>query len=152
MRVVKLTKGQYTVFDNVEMYNEIMKHKWCAQWAKDNQSYYAVTSIKHKDKQYTIQLGRFILGLKKGDERICDHINHDTLDNRDDNIRIVSRSENKINQKKSIKGYKERRNGKCEVEVQRNYKKHYVGTFNTPTQARKARVEWIENYNRQSTG
>ena len=52
-----------------------------------------------KDRKY---LHRIIMNAKKGD--VIDHINHDTLDNRRENLRIVTHSENKRN---SLKAYKD---------------------------------------------
>ncbi|MGB9151637.1 MAG: HNH endonuclease [Alphaproteobacteria bacterium] len=51
---------------------------------------------------------RLILGLSAGDPRQIDHINGDTLDNRDENIRICSAAENARNRGKNRNkiGYK----------------------------------------------
>lgn len=43
-------------------------------------------------------LGRFLLGLPKGDKRECEHINPEaTLDYRRSNIRIATRAQNNAN-------------------------------------------------------
>jgi hypothetical protein len=42
----------------------------------------------------TVMLHRFIMGLNKGDKRQVDHRNHDPLDNRKSNLRIVESFEN----------------------------------------------------------
>ena len=47
---------------------------------------------------------RIILGLDIGDKRQGDHRNHNTLDNRRDNLRIVTHQQNGFN-RKSAKGY-----------------------------------------------
>ena len=47
-----------------------------------------------------IHLHRFVLGLDKGtysDDTIVDHINHNPLDNRKENLRVVTKSENALN-------------------------------------------------------
>lgn len=46
----------------------------------------------------TIYMAREILGLKYGDPLQADHINHDLLDNRRSNLRIVTGTQNKENQ------------------------------------------------------
>lgn len=53
-----------------------------------------------------VYMHREILGLSKGDGKIVDHINHDTLDNRKENLRICTKQQNQLNQKA-----KKRKNG-----------------------------------------
>lgn len=77
-------------------------HKWHVQWHNDTKSYYAHCTFylgtfngKPKYKNVTIQT---ILFQTKENEML-DHINHDTLDNRENNIRKSVRSENLKNRK-----------------------------------------------------
>jgi hypothetical protein len=43
------------------------------------------------------------MGIKKGDKRVVDHINHNTLDNRKANLRICTNQQNHFNMlKKSL--------------------------------------------------
>ncbi len=41
-------------------------------------------------------LHRYLMGLEPGDKREVDHINGDTLDNRRENLEIVSAGENRV--------------------------------------------------------
>lgn len=58
------------------------------------------------EKGETIYMHREIMKLKKGDGKYVDHINHDKLDNRKDNLRVCTKSQNQSNQqaKKKLDG------------------------------------------------
>src|SRR5699024_9227123 len=51
-------------------------------------------------------LHRFIMNLPEGDDRVVDHINHNTLDNRKCNLNAVSVHENQQNRLGARKGSK----------------------------------------------
>ena len=46
---------------------------------------------------YNVKLHRLVMDLKRDDGKIVDHINHDKLDNRRENLRVVSHSVNIFN-------------------------------------------------------
>lgn len=60
---------------------------------KNNNHLYVVNS----DRKY---LHRLIVGAEKG--QVVDHINHNTLDNRKDNLKVCTHSENRLNSFKSF--------------------------------------------------
>ncbi len=72
-----------------------------------------------------------------------DHINHDRLDNRKRNLRICTRSENKINRR--FPGYHIHKNGKqperWRVVLRKDKKIIYEKQFKTEDEARSARIE-----------
>jgi hypothetical protein len=68
-------------------------YKLCVSYAKNTSSFYVMTS----DRKY---LHRLIMNAQKG--QVVDHINHNTLDNRRGNLRLVSHSENALN---SLRAY-----------------------------------------------
>lgn len=73
-----------------------------------------------------IFLHQLILGKKEGYE--IDHINHDKLDNRKQNLRFVTRSQNMMNNK--TKGYYWcKRDKRWVVNICINYKSIYLGNF-----------------------
>ena len=97
MKQIVLTQGQYALVDDAD-YDWLNQYKWCAVNMKGN--FYAVRmSPRRNGKQNKILMHRQILGLEEGDKRQGDHINHNTLDNRRDNIRICTQQENHMNRK-----------------------------------------------------
>ena len=90
MKQIELTQGQYAIVDDAD-YDWLNQSKWCAKRNR-NGDFYAIRSY--------ISMARQILGLKYGDPRQADHIDHNTLDNRQDNLRICTRQENAKNRKK----------------------------------------------------
>ena len=107
---IKLNDGTFSIVDN-DIYEKIKDSKWyhnkCGYVARD----------LYKEKKRLL-LHRFVLGLKKGDGKIVDHINGNKLDNRRKNLRICSHLNNLRNQKvrkdnklgyKGIKLFKQKR-------------------------------------------
>lgn len=81
----------------------------CAQYVRHHTWYlagkYAITFINNK----TVSMHRLIMRSlgRLDDKRLCvDHINHDTLDNTLDNLRVVTWSENLRNQRAKDGRYK----------------------------------------------
>lgn len=96
---------------------------------------------------------------------VIDHINGDEKDNRIQNLRLVTQSENKKNSsrpKSNTSGvigvYKRRDNDKWTAEIQENYKKIFLGSFDSFEDAVKARKEaelkygFHENHGREANG
>jgi len=148
MKQIKLTQNQFAIVDN-KNYKWLNQWKWFALWAEGNKSFYAVRMSNRKNgKQYKISMAREILGLTYGDKRESDHRNHNTLDNRESNLRIVTHQQNLFNYKKT-KGY-------CWNETAKKYhayiginnKMIYLGLFNTAKQAHNAYLEAKELYHK----
>lgn len=95
-RTIHLTKNKIAIVDAND-YEWLSKWKWQASWNQSSQSYYAVHSMKVAGKTIKVSMHRLILGLNPGDIRNGDHRNHDTLDNRRNNLRIATFSQNKQN-------------------------------------------------------
>ena len=142
---IELTKGQFALVSKKD-YERLSKYKWYARWSKCTQSYYATRSVRLPNgKQTPICMHREILRLKRGDKRQGDHINHDTLDNRRCNVRIVTASENMHNRKKEAKGYHKHRN-KYQAQIWLHDKIIYLGLFDTPDAAHQAYLDAKEVY------
>lgn len=94
MKVINLTQGFICVVSN-EDFTRLSKYAWRVSHSKGKgRKYgepYAATTIKGK-KFY---MHRLIMKNPVG--KIVDHINNQTLDNRRENLRIVSHKENMRN-------------------------------------------------------
>jgi hypothetical protein len=145
---ISLTQGQYAIVDRSD-YEFLMQFKWFADWHEDMGNFYA--RIGRRGDRRT-SMHRFILGLKKGDGKIVDHINHNTLDNRLSNLRIVTTSENGLNRKGPMSNNRsgfvgvswDEPRGKWKAYVGVAGVKEYLGLFHTPEEAYSARVSFLK--------
>ena len=100
MKKIKLTQGQFALVDDAD-YEWLNQYKWYACKIRGN--FYAVRhSPVENRKRHTILMSRQILGLNYGDSREADHRNHNTLDNRRNNIRICTHQQNMGNRKLTL--------------------------------------------------
>lgn len=89
---IPLTKGLSTTVDEGDFEN-VGKHKWFASYTLCGRVY-----VRRRFKKgILISMHRVIMSAKKG--QLVDHINGDTLDNRRQNLRIVTHSQNSLNTK-----------------------------------------------------
>lgn len=91
MKRVKLTKKKYALVSD-EDFERVNAFKWYASHESRGTKWYAVRRQNGKK----IRMHRFILGLQTGkeDPRVVDHVNHNSLDNRRENLEIVTQKEN----------------------------------------------------------
>lgn len=135
---IPLTQGKVALVD-AEDYEYSNQFKWYAM--KHGNTYYAVRHIKKEDgKQTLICMHRVIMKTSKGMD--TDHINGDGWDNRRDNLRICTRSQNKMNgniHKDNTSGYKgvfwQKRDKKWMAQIQIDGKLKYLGLFITKEEA-----------------
>ena len=134
MKYIKLSQNKKAKVDNEE-YKNLSKYKW---YFKNG---YAVR--KEGAYEPLIQMHRLILGTPKGKD--TDHINGNKLDNRKENLRIASRSENLRNTKKyktNKSGFKGvcfyKRKNQWMVQIQVKSKKIHLGYFKDIKKAAKA--------------
>ena len=80
------------------------------------------------------RLHRYIMNPKGGE--VVDHINRDTLDNRRENLRVCSKSQNRensilyISNKSGYRGvYWNKRSGGWVATIRHNNKRYWIGTY-----------------------
>jgi hypothetical protein len=101
VKEIQLTQGQVALIDD-EDFELIRPYKWNAQYNKNTDSYYAVANIPNQNgrtKSYVdvIRMHTLIANTPNGLK--TDHKNHNTLDNRKENLRICNDSESAYNRK-----------------------------------------------------
>lgn len=93
MKEIPLSQGKVAIVDD-EDYEELLKFKWSAR--RDPNTYYAVShTLTACRKRRGIRMHRVIIAPPIGME--IDHINGNGLDNRKENLRIVTRRQNSQN-------------------------------------------------------
>src|SRR5437879_4118875 len=93
MKKIPLTQGQFAIVDDAD-FLELSQFSWYAQ--KQRHGFYAVRCIRdEKGNQRTILMHREIMRTQDGFD--TDHINNDKLDNRRENLRICTASQNMQN-------------------------------------------------------
>lgn len=108
----------------------------------------AATEIKLNNKLATIDMGRLILGLQKGDKRHTDHINHNALDNRRSNLRAITCQQNQFN-RPDVKGYYwQKKAHKYHARIVINRKSIYLGLFGNEHDARNAYLKAKRQYHK----
>lgn len=101
MRKIELTQGRYTLV-NDEDYEYLNQWKWCV-----NSCNMVLRGTSKNGKQKSILMHRVI--MQPPSDLQIDHKNGNRLDNRRNNLRICTQSQNCMNRKattKGISGYK----------------------------------------------
>lgn len=89
-------QNRYAVVDD-DMYAALSAWKWKAKPNGSRSNIYAVRNIFRNGKNITLRMHRVVMGLRDDIASDVDHINHNPLDNRRENLRAVSRSVNIAN-------------------------------------------------------
>lgn len=124
-----------------EDYEKIKNFRWNIKDRTQPTKYLFAT--KRLEKK-TIAMHRLILDAKEGE--IVDHINHNTLDNRKINLRIVTAQQNSFNCQDTKgrclpKGIYQTRNGKYIVRICINGKRINLGTYESVEEASSVRED-----------
>lgn len=134
-REIPLTQGQ-TAFIDESDFNLISAYKWCARWDKCTSGFYAMRVEVTNRKFKSIYMARLIMGLERGDKRTVDHINHNTLDNRRQNLRVCTKAQNCMNRgtwsKTGFKGVSRVSDNCFMAEIKANGERVYLGCRRTP--------------------
>lgn len=92
MKQIRLSQGLYCLVDD-EYYNMLMQHKWHASQESRKTKWYAV----RREAGVKIRMHRQIMewnGYNIVPPYVIDHINHNSLDNRLENLEMVTQTEN----------------------------------------------------------
>ena len=145
--MIPLSQGLVAIVSRQD-YAELSRHKWTASRAH-GRKFVAMRTAVVRGRRRTVYMHRQILGLDHGDPREADHRNHDTLDNRRRNLRIVSAAANKLHQ--PSRGGSSRFVGvtwdkprkKWRAQVQLNGKVQNLGRYASEVEAAAARDAWV---------
>jgi len=127
-----------------EDFDRLNKFKWYAARQSTGVLYaIRIPWIKGGKDRKTVFMHKEILTPPHG--LFTDHINHDGLDNRKENLRHCNTSQNSANKRKqkaktysSYKGvskYKDRKSKPWHAQIKKDGKSYYLGTFATDTEA-----------------
>jgi hypothetical protein len=149
---IPLTQGQVALIDD-EDFDLVRQYKWFADFAKNTQGFYArANSPTVNGKRKGIRMHRLILGIT--DPRVlCDHIDHNGLNNQRNNIRVCTYQENRCNAPKpcsNTSGYKGvvwhgcRKKWRATIKIEG--RRVSLGLFKTPEEAHAAYCEAAVRY------
>lgn len=138
------TKGEEFLID-YEDFDKIKDYCW------SNHDGYLIANGLNGEK--TLRMHRLIMGLEYGDNLKVDHINHNTFDNRRNNLRITTNQENCFNHKAhsnntsgySGVGYRKELN-KWRARIYVDGKCISLGNYNTKEEAIQKRLEAEKKY------
>ena len=122
--------------------------RWCVEKLRRGYSLYAFG--KAPGVASPVKLHRLITGALPGQE--VDHVNHNGLDNRRENLRICTRSQNNENRRGASKGSATGIRGvyphgsKWTVRIHPNGRDKYIGVFDTIEAAERAAIAARQQY------
>lgn len=134
MKIIELTQNKFTIVDT-DIYEILKKYNW--QYATVG---YAVRSIWLNNKNKSFLMHREIYEYFNDEippNMVIDHINHNKLDNRIDNLRLANKSQNNYNRvvqsnnlSSDYKGVsKNKQTGNWVAYITSNYKRQCIGSF-----------------------
>ncbi len=140
-RLISLTQYQFAKVDPSD-YGWLSQLTWFA-WRNKHYGFYAQSwQYLPDERRVQVHMHRLIMGLAAGDALEVDHINHDTLDNRRCNLRIVTHATNALNRRirsdntsgfKGVSFNKQRQLWQAYINL--NRKRFYLGFFSTAAEA-----------------
>jgi len=137
MKCIELTRGMVAIVDD-DVFAELAQYRWCFD------GNYAVRRKKFPDgKSRKVYLHREIMGSPEGKE--IDHKNRNKMDNRRENLRVCTSSQNHFNLTKfpsNKSGYKgvhfSKQNQNWVAQISCEGKVKHLGSFQTAEEASRA--------------
>jgi len=140
MPTIELTQGQRARVDWCD-YREISQHRWYAEWCANTKSFRAARRKNGKN----VFMHREIVDAPSGLE--VDHRNHDTLDNRRGNLRLVTTRQNHENRRDQSKFgvgvLKDRDRFQAGARIDGRWV--HIGSFETAEEAQAARERFFRD-------
>jgi hypothetical protein len=140
-RKIDLGESYFTIVEPRDYY-QIRRFKWCV-WGNGSKFYAVRIMVTGPGKTKVMYLHRQILNAPKG--VLVDHRNRDPLDNRRENLRFATQSENMQNRGKRKNGTSKfigvwfvKVKGKWESRITHKGKLIYIGSFDSEIAAAKA--------------
>ena len=103
MKQIKLTKGLFTLVSDQD-FEALNAFKWQASNESNGMKWYAVRFIYINKKKTKIRMHRQIMISQSDTDKVVDHLNGNSLDNRRENLEVVTQKENM----KRAKGWKQK--------------------------------------------
>lgn len=129
------TKGDFKILIDIDNFEELNTYKWTIKTI--GKYVYAYRTIIVNNKKVSINMHRHIMKVENS-KILVDHINHNTLDNRKENLRLCDHSTNGMN--RTV-----RKDSTCKylgVRYMKNRNKYtaqiqgkHIGIFNTEIEA-----------------
>lgn len=136
MKEIRLSPNKVALVDD-EDYEYLNQFKWLPNFTRGY--YYAYRLNKTENKKIGIMMHRFIMNCPP--DKVIDHINGNGLDNRKENLRICTHSQNMCNRRKhkSLSSIYlgvswNNSNSKWLARI-KNIKQIYLGCYNTEEEA-----------------
>jgi hypothetical protein len=126
---------------------------WYARYEPKTNSFYAVGNMTiEKNKRRTFGLHQWVMSRPKN--MVIDHLNHETLNNLDENLRVVTKAQNSQNRigstRANVSGVRgvrwSKREQKWQVRMKVNGKESQFGTFKTVGEAEELSKEIRKKY------
>lgn len=141
VKKIPLTRGKFALVDDQD-FEWLNQWKWYAKESMGGRFYAArkvqIARINGKQKMKTLGMHRFL--MNPPEEKVVDHINGNTLDNRKENLRVVSQHQNLQNRNKAKSSkypgvYWHKNEKKWRARIQIRGKRKSLGNFNSEKKA-----------------
>ena len=140
IKIFSNTYGYYNIKIDIDQLEKVLKFRW--KIAMMNGVPYCNAMYKNKNgKQKVMQLHRFVMDVDSK-KLVVDHINHDTLDNRRKNLRVVS-------QKVNLRNMKRKSDNSVWVGVTATKNKEYLVSYRDKNSKKHSKYFSIKKYGKE---